>query len=310
MGHPQERDILDDPKTLDDLDRGSIGWVQDLLDRSRQDLSMEPWPMVAIPPERELIIIGDIHGDLPLARAISGLFLIGPSRSGSRSLPILLFLGDYLDRPPEDTPQGGLLTALFVIALRLAYPENVIPLRGNHESSDMIIFHPHHFPQECKDRFGEDRGPDLEKEFLRTFKTFPLMARSENGVIATHASFPRTKAPSDMTPGDREEIMRTIWGDPVVHGRGFFGRGMGYSFDEEDLTSFLGMVGSRCLVRGHDPPLQGIPLYDHRLLTIVTSRIYRKEGAGGINVIRVPRGRTVRSVRDLEIHPIQFPEGR
>jgi len=298
MGHPQERDILDDPKVLNDLDPGSIGWVQDLLDRCRQDLSMESWPMVAIPPDKEVIIVGDIHGDLPLARAISHRFRISPSRSGSRSLPIILFLGDYLDRPPEDTPQGGLLTALFVIALRLAYPENVIPLRGNHESGDLITFYPYDFPRECRDRFGEDEGPDMEREFLRTFRTFPLMARSDNGLLATHASFPRKKDPNEMTPGDREEIMNVIWGDPVA--KGFRGRNMGYEFTEKQLQSFLDKVGCSCMVRGHDPPLQGRPMFKERMMTLVTSRRYEKMGEGGVKIIRVRGGVEIRSVIDLE----------
>jgi hypothetical protein len=78
---------------------------------------------------------------------------------------------------------------------------------------------------------------------------------------------------------------------------------MGYDFNESELVSFLERMGSTCLIRGHDPPLQGIPMFENRMMTIVTSRRYEKVGAGGVQVLMSPRGKDIGSVRDLELIP-------
>jgi hypothetical protein len=131
------------------------------------------------------------------------------------------------------------------------------------------------------------------------------MARTSNGVLCTHASFPREKDPCDLTPGDHDDIMRTLWGDPVVYMHGFSGRGMGYEFNEEDLTTFLHMTQCRIHVRGHDPPLQGIPLFHDRMVTITTSRIYQRQGIGGVLMLR-SSGRTLQmGVKDLQLVDIK-----
>ena len=293
--------ILGSPSILEGIGPGSIDDVLDLLDLCYREISMDPWPLVDIDGSKDVIVVGDLHGDLTVARAVAGRFLIRPFIQKAGYLPVLVFLGDYLDRPPEDTPQGGLLTAIFTMALRIAYPQNVILLRGNHEASDLFSdFSPQQLPEEIGERFGYGETEGSLTEFQRTFSTYPLMARTANGPFISHASFPRSKSPEDMTPGDTEEILRTLWGDPVLKD-GFSGRMMGYGFIDKELVQFLEKVGSSCLIRGHDPPLQGIPMFNDRMMTIVTSRRYEKMGAGGILVARIPAGRRIGSVLDLEI---------
>jgi hypothetical protein len=297
--------IISDTRTLHGLGRDRVDDILSLLDICFQELSQGSWPLVDVPDNgSDIYIAGDIHGDLTTARRITDPLLIEPS-PGSGSAPILIFLGDYVDRPPRDVPEGGLLTALYLLSLRIAYPDNVILLRGNHEGADLTSFSPCDLPEEIETRFGTDRSKEVYSAFLRTFSAMPLMARTASGVLCTHASFPREKDPSDMTPQDREDIMRTLWGDPVVKGHDFLGRGMGYEFDEDDLDTFLDRIGSRILVRGHDPPLQGIPLFHDRMVTITSSRIYQRQGIGGVFMLRSGGRTPPMVVKDLQLLDIK-----
>lgn len=68
-----------------------------------------------------LLLVGDTHGFLNCTIRIVRPFLEG-------KVDGLLFLGDYVDRGPH-----SLVNFLFLLTLRLLYPENVLILRGNHE---------------------------------------------------------------------------------------------------------------------------------------------------------------------------------
>ena len=75
-------------------------------------------------------IIGDIHGHADKLEAL--LRTLGyRERAGTWSHPgrMAVFVGDYIDR-------GGwsLETILFLMAIKLRYPENFFLLRGNHET--------------------------------------------------------------------------------------------------------------------------------------------------------------------------------
>ncbi|MHA2499330.1 MAG: metallophosphoesterase family protein [Candidatus Hodarchaeales archaeon] len=71
------------------------------------------------------MIVGDLHGDLSATKRI---FRIAHEKSCER----LIFLGDYVDRGPNQ-----LAVLEFVLKMSLENLDKVIPLRGNHEDQSM-----------------------------------------------------------------------------------------------------------------------------------------------------------------------------
>jgi predicted MPP superfamily phosphohydrolase len=69
---------------------------------------------------RRLLVVGDLHGDYPSLHAVLNRF--DPNQD------VLVFLGDYADRG-----SSGVEVIETVDALAKKHPENVFPLKGNHE---------------------------------------------------------------------------------------------------------------------------------------------------------------------------------
>src|SRR5262249_55111934 len=77
---------------------------------------------VPLRSDRPVIFVGDTHGDLASTRAVIERYL--PT---SR----LVFVGDYVDRAPE--PSGSVGNVAFLFRCKLAHPDRIMLLRGNHE---------------------------------------------------------------------------------------------------------------------------------------------------------------------------------
>lgn len=110
-------------------------------------------------------IFGDIHGqfrDMLLFLHDYGF----PSSSG----PMYIFNGDWVDRGSHQLEVVSL-----VFALKLAYPQKVRLLRGNHEDREQS----NHmgavgFLGQCCARLGEDLGPDVSSSCFDAFEHLPL----------------------------------------------------------------------------------------------------------------------------------------
>ena len=74
-------------------------------------------------------IVGDIHGQFfDLCAMIRKIDQISDDDENNK----LLFLGDYVDRGPY-----GPEVVLYLLTLKIRYPDKVVLLRGNHESREM-----------------------------------------------------------------------------------------------------------------------------------------------------------------------------
>ena len=74
--------------------------------------------------------IGDIHGSLAKLRR-----LVARCQEHARGQPAhFVFLGDYIDRGPQS---AGVVR--YLIELQSQYPEQIVPLKGNHEAMALDI---------------------------------------------------------------------------------------------------------------------------------------------------------------------------
>ncbi|MCK5773391.1 MAG: serine/threonine protein phosphatase [Thermoplasmata archaeon] len=239
-----------------------------------------------------LYFVGDLHGDLITAQNLvrklekknSTLHEKG-AKGGLKEVGLkLLFMGNYIDLSPPYIENGGLKTLLFLLAAKATYPEDIYLLRGNHEAKEFMEFSNYHLPDEVEDMFGENMADEIMENIGGIFSSLPLFARTPNGIVASHAAFPRgrTKPVGMFKTTDAEIISATVWGSPreLEVDRGEISDEC--DFDEEYLNIFLNEMGRKVLIRGHDKKASGYSMYDGKILTLCSSSRFRNIGVGGI----------------------------
>src|SRR5208283_2649289 len=113
--------------------------------------------LVKLEPIGEALVIGDLHGDLE-----SLILILQTSRFVEKMEKTkdatLIFLGDYGDRGDKSAE-----IYYAVLKLKLAFPRQIVLLRGNHEAPKDLLGYPHDLPFHFQNRFGNDWKPAYEK---------------------------------------------------------------------------------------------------------------------------------------------------
>lgn len=212
----------------------------------------------------EILVVGDIHGDLEAFRYACGVF----EKSDD---PLMIFLGDYADRGPD-----GLEVIEELTALMHEESERVIALKGNHEDyrDGRAGFSPCDLPREVWEKRGiswEEYYPFLKEIFLdRLFisAVMPRLALFVHGGVSSAIRSVRDL----IDPGPSvEEVI--LWSDPGnVVGECPNFRGAGVVFGEDVTRKVLDSLSVRYLVRSHEPrkALRG-PCVEHEGRVITTS---------------------------------------
>lgn len=239
-------------------------------------LYKEP-PLLTLKVENgKAIFIGDTHGDFSITKEIAKNFL-------KERDAYLIFLGDYIDREPE--PEGSLYNLLYLCLLKLNYSERVFLLKGNHEANYSVFCYPYEFDRILIEIFGH-YGIKIHKAATEFFKELPLMLKTENGIIASHAGFPmHGQAVNDKSR--RDLVIDILWADAQISP--MF---RGYEipkFTEEQLNKFLSSIEANCFIRGHDPYLAGKIIYSKKCITLFTSRRYVSYGGMKIAIINLSK---------------------
>ena len=226
-------------------------------------------------PER-LVIIGDIHGDLPsLWRILKGIsfdtFLGNPNNK-------LIFLGDYVDRGVNS------IGVLYVVAiLKKKYPDSVILMRGNHEAPVEFPFPSHDLPLQVIRRYGYDKGKLIYNEkILSFFSLLTLATLIEDSLFLVHGGVPTcdmnlnfkqlisTAHQTYLHDTIMEEI---LWNDPRQGIKSnqnweYSRRGIGKHFGIAITKGWLKLSKSKVIVRGHEP-CQGFKIdHDGSVMTL------------------------------------------
>lgn len=232
--------------------------------------------VVHVPEGRNVIFVGDIHGDLDAFDRVLAM------ASGS----VVVFLGDLVDRGPFSR---DVLTR--ALAEKLEHPLSIHLLMGNHEAWGEVRFRPADF----WDSLPFDEAAPLASVLLR----LPYVAWHPSGVLALHGALPDVPSLAaideilvggpawrDITWGDWRDGDTT--GTATESGRP--------QHDERSFSARARQLGVRVLVRSHQPNVPTY-LFGDRCLTLFTSNAY----GGERRVALLPAGRGIESARDLDL---------
>lgn len=125
-------------------------------------------------------MFGDIHGQFTDLMRFFDLWGY-PTEDGDIESYDYLFLGDYVDRGAHQ-----LETILFLMALKVKFPEKIHMLRGNHE--DRLINKTFGFSHQCLQKLKEN--PEAYNSVFNKindcFDWLPLVAVIDDQIICVH----------------------------------------------------------------------------------------------------------------------------
>ena len=219
-------------------------------------------------------MVGDLHGDLKSLINIlkSSAFIQRMARSKDATL---IFLGDYGDR-------GAYSAEVYytLLKLKLAFPEQVILMRGNHEGPEDLMASPHDLPRQFQHRFKKKWGAAYAK-------TRELSAYLYNAVLVegrylmVHGGLPsklndiEDLARAHMTHPEQEFLEDLLWSDPSenVQNVSPSPRGAGKLFGKRVTENALKKVNAKILIRGHEPCQAGFKInHDGKVLTLFSRK--------------------------------------
>ncbi len=282
---------------------------------SVNDLNPNPLPPIIYQESNVTFYIGDTHGAFSEAQTIVRYFERILNHPSSKSIRII-FLGDYVDRNPND-----LENLTLIIAFWLKYPENVIILRGNHE--DIKINQYYGFIKNLTDTFViEEWVKNLYKEILDMFVKLPVAHvgalqnhsdKSEIRIFSAHGGIPvdsdNFTVPVNLIKlYDEIETNSTsfeefdkymnwlLWADPkegaekAIVFRPETGRN---EFGLKPFNEFMEINNLQFMVRAHEVLEKGYKyFFDGRLVSLFTASTYKNRPIGKAAFIRLEKDKT------------------
>jgi diadenosine tetraphosphatase ApaH/serine/threonine PP2A family protein phosphatase len=248
-----------------DLLRGESGKIGNLTASER---------LVKLEPLGEALVIGDLHGDLDSLGNIlesSGF----TQKMTQRKDATLIFLGDYGDR-------GAYSAEVYytVLKLKLAFPEQTVLLRGNHEGPEDLLASPHDLPMQFQFRFKEN----WRTAYAKTRELFAYLYNAVlveerclmvHGGLSPNISSIQDLAHANVTHPEQEFLEDLLWSDPndMVKEVLYSPRGAGKLFGKKVTENVLKKLNVKILIRGHEPCEEGFKLnHDGKVLTLFSRK--------------------------------------
>jgi serine/threonine-protein phosphatase PP1 catalytic subunit len=141
--------------------------------------------------DKPIMIVGDIHGDLAALNSIL-------EQKEKLDCKNILFLGDYVDRGSQG---AEVLLALF--DLKVADPDHVFLLRGNHEDANMNMYYGFF------DEIGHDTPFLMRMHSI--FETMPVAAILNNDTFCVHGGITED---TDLNHIRKSNSYQYLWNDP------------------------------------------------------------------------------------------------
>lgn len=240
--------------------------------------------LVSVPPKGEIIVVGDIHGDLgSLVYVLKNSGFMEKRCRGEDSL--LIFLGDYGDR-------GFYSSEVYyaVLKLKKMFPQKVVLMRGNHEGPNDLLAYPHDLPTHLNRKFGE-AGADVYVKLRELFDQLYNAVLIEDRYILLHGGAPsKASTIEDLAYAHEKHPREThleeiLWSDPndVIKGTYPSPRGAGRLFGEDVTKKLLKILNVKVLIRGHEPTNEGFKInHNGKVLTLFSRKgppYYNEHGA-------------------------------
>ncbi len=268
--------------------------------------------LVELQVPENLVIVGDLHGDLESFCKI--LYEIDYGKFLSNSKNKIIFLGDYIDRGDNS------IDILYnVCYLKKKYQNSVILMRGNHEAPSEFPFSSHDLPLKISERFTNERADIIYKKILLFFRLLTLGTIVNNKLFLVHGGLPtETGKNFKKLIADAQENYRyntvleeLLWNDPRTiiqneHDLEISRRCFGRHFGAKITRKWLDITGTKAVIRGHEPCLGFKIDHGDKIMTLFScKRSYPKFEAAYI-LITANQLEKIRDARDLAKYVIKL----
>lgn len=215
-----------------------------------------------------IVVVSDLHGQLYDFLEIFKMEAPPPFSN-------YLFLGDYVDRG-----YYGIEVLMYLLCLKIKYPENVHMLRGNHECSQITF--QYGFYSECLEKFGTTA---VSQRCCEMFTFLPIAAMIGEKCLCMHGGLSpsihlieqidalnRFREPVEEGP-----LSDILWSDPNSATKGFrpSQRGVGYFFGADAVEKFHHLNNTSTIIRGHQIAKLGYEFnFNNQVITIWSAPNY------------------------------------
>jgi protein phosphatase len=238
--------------------------------------------LVTLNPVGTALVIGDLHGDLESLQEIlkNSKYI---SKMAQNKNTAIVFLGDYGDR-------GALSAAVYftILKLKMAFPDRIILLRGNHEGPEDVMASPHNLPLQFQFKFKE-KWTKAYSEIRELFDCMYNAIIVEERYLMVHGGLPTKLSNIEelarLYPRPPDFLEDLLWSDPdeTIQGSVQSPRGAGKLFGKNVTETVLGNLGVRILIRGHETANEGYKIcHKGKILTLFSRKgppYYNEHGA-------------------------------
>lgn len=242
----------------------------ELVNKAREELETDN---VAVRDWDRFVVIGDLHGDLEAAE-------IPVEYALKKGLP-MVFLGDYVDRGDKQ-----LETFAFILSLKLEMGEDVVLIRGNHES--VRLNRSYGFLTSLMGEYSEDIYDDITS----LYEKMPIASVVNSDYYFAHGGLAEDAATIEeinaLEPME-ETYNEILWNDPSEDTDTFapnYLRGGYKLFGKKAFEDFISENGLSMVIRAHKCYEKGYHFFfDERLLSIFSVPNYCDNQYGKYAVI-------------------------
>jgi protein phosphatase len=241
--------------------------------------------LIELHGEDNYVFIGDVHGDYYTLLTILDHYWEAPGE------PVIVFLGDYIDRGYMQVE-----SLLFALKLKTNYPQRVILLRGNHEPPRWLKPYPHDYPIILRLKYGIEAN-ELYEVTLDLFDELPLGVFKERLFLAVHGGPPLKvmdigslhEAFSYSSDEEYHKLIEDVlWSDPSDYVETYTPspRGAGVLYGEIVSKKALSLINGRVIIRGHEA-VEGLrENHSGLVITVFSSPLVYELPCGGVLVFK------------------------
>lgn len=225
-----------------------------------------------------LVIIGDLHGDFNSLKRI--MEIIDFTNYLKNESNLLIFLGDYIDRG-----KYSLEVLLFICKIKNYHPNNVILLKGNHESYELFPFSAYDLKSNLLNRFGIKSNDFYRKIIIPLFESLFVFCEIDRFALLMHGGLPvitdmnffnNYKFYLSNLKDNSSLLEELLWNDPrdfLIHKFWDISRrGLGKYFGIGVTNIWLSKTNCNFLIRGHEPCMGYKFNHNNKVLTIFSAQ--------------------------------------